>query len=214
MNYSSKNDPPTGEVCIRGNNVFIGYYKNPEKTAEDLDSDGWFHTGDIGRWNPTGTLSIIDRKKNIFKLAQGEYVAAEHVEGQYIKCIYVQQVFIYGDSFKAELVGIVVPDPDVLLKWAGENGHAGDDLATLCAKKEVVEFIHAELNKTAKENKLKGFEFAKAIHVEPEPFSAENELLTPTFKPKRPQLKNHYQPQIDALYEHLQAKEDAKKNAK
>jgi len=212
MNYSSKNDPPTGEVCIRGHNVFIGYYKNPEKTAEDLDKDGWFHTGDIGRWHANGNLQIIDRKKNIFKLAQGEYVAAEHVEAQYIKSPYIQQCFIYGDSFKAELVAIVVPDPEVLGPWAKENGH-GEDMAAVCAKPAVKEFLFAEMNKTGKECKLKGFEFAKAIHVEAEPFSAENELLTPTFKPKRPQLKNHYQAQIDAMYAELGEKEAAKKAA-
>ncbi len=205
MNYSSKNDPPAGEVCVRGNNVFVGYYKNPTQTAADLDADGWFHTGDVGRWNPNGTLSIIDRKKNIFKLAQGEYVAAEHVEAQYIKCIYVQQCFIYGDSLKAELVAVVVPDAEVLVKWAAGAGIEGDAKA-LCANEKVREFVFAEMTKTGKENKLKGFECARAIHLEAEPFSPENDLLTPTFKPKRPQLKNHYEAQIAALYKELDAK--------
>ncbi len=80
------------------------------------------------------------------------------------------------------------------------------DIKQLCANEKVREFVFNEMNKTGKENKLKGFEFARAIHLEPEPFSPENDLLTPTFKPKRPQLKNHYEPQIAALYKELDAK--------
>lgn len=149
-------------------------------------------------------------------------MAAEHIEAQYIKCIYVQQVFLYGDSLKAELVAVVVPDPDALAKWAKDNNHAGDIkvratrascflflscfLQQLCNTPAVRDFILAEMNKTGKEQKLKGFEFAKAIYLESEPFSPENDLLTPTFKPKRPQLKNRYEPQISALYKELDAK--------
>ncbi|XP_041426043.1 long-chain-fatty-acid--CoA ligase 5 isoform X2 [Xenopus laevis] len=98
MNYFSSNGE--GEVCIKGTNVFTGYLKDPEKTAEALDSEGWLHTGDIGKWLPNGTLKIVDRKKNIFKLAQGEYIAPEKIENVYVRSSPVAQVFVHGDSLK------------------------------------------------------------------------------------------------------------------
>uniref|UniRef100_A0A452IXU2 long-chain-fatty-acid--CoA ligase n=1 Tax=Gopherus agassizii TaxID=38772 RepID=A0A452IXU2_9SAUR len=98
MNYFSSNNE--GEVCIKGSNVFKGYLKDPERTAEAIDKDGWLHTGDIGKWMPNGTLKIIDRKKNIFKLAQGEYIAPEKIENVYIRSTPVAQVFVHGESLK------------------------------------------------------------------------------------------------------------------
>jgi hypothetical protein len=79
---------------------FVGYYHNVEKTAEALDADGWLHSGDIGMWTPRGTLKVVDRKKNIFKLSQGEYVAAEKIENAYQRSPFVAQVFVYGDSLQ------------------------------------------------------------------------------------------------------------------
>ena len=131
MGYSSKNMPPSGEVCVRGPCVFGGYYKLPDKTAEAFDAEGWFHTGDIGAWTSTGCLRIVDRKKNIFKLAQGEYVAAEKIEMALLRCPLVAQMFVYGDSLQSCLVGICVPDADEVATWASANGLAGKKAAYL-----------------------------------------------------------------------------------
>lgn len=100
-----------GEVCIRGHNVMLGYYKEKAKTKETITQDGWLLTGDIGAISAKGQLSIIDRKKNIFKLAQGEYVAAEKLEVIFgTASPYIAQVFVHGDSLQSELVAVVVPE--------------------------------------------------------------------------------------------------------
>jgi len=199
MGYTSATKPQRGEICIRGPIVFKGYYKMPEKTAEDLERNGWFHTGDVGEWQPNGVLKIIDRKKNIFKLAQGEYVAAEYLETVFIRSKLVAQIFVYGDSFKNYLVAVVVPDPDQLTQWAASQGIKGD-LVTLCKDDRVKKHIYTSLEKVADRAKLKGFEHVKNIHVEPEAWTIDNNLLTPTMKAKRPELTKHYKPVLERLY--------------
>jgi long-chain acyl-CoA synthetase len=195
-----------GEICARGPSIFRGYYKMPEKTAEDIDRDGWFHSGDIGEWLPNGALKIIDRKKNIFKLAQGEYVAAEYLETIYLKSRFVAQVFVYGDSLRSCLVGVVVPDVDVLLPWAKKQGFP-ENLAELCKDERARKAVLASMMKVAQDSNLKGFEKVKAIHLEPVPWAPEN-LLTPTMKMRRADAKKHYAPVLERLYGEV--KPDAK----
>jgi long-chain acyl-CoA synthetase len=135
-----------------------GYYRNPEKTAETIDSDGWLHSGDIGQWMPNGTLKIIDRKKNIFKLSQGEYVAPDKCENIFAQSKFVAQSFTYGDSLKPALVGVVVPDPDVLVPWAeAQDSIAGPyDLPSLCANPAVRSVILKDIDTVGRAAGLNG----------------------------------------------------------
>ncbi|XP_047220972.1 long-chain-fatty-acid--CoA ligase 1a isoform X1 [Girardinichthys multiradiatus] len=200
MNYLAANGE--GEVCVKGENVFKGYLKDPERTAEAIDKDGWLHTGDIGKWLPNGVLKIIDRKKHIFKLAQGEYIAPEKIETIYNRSDPVAQIFVHGDSLKACLVGIVVPDPDFLPFWAKKKGFEGTYLE-LCKNKDLKGAILEDILNLGKEAGLKSFEQVRDIALHPEMFSVQNGLLTPTLKAKRNELRSHFREQIDELYANI-----------
>ncbi|XP_052430648.1 long-chain-fatty-acid--CoA ligase 1b [Carassius gibelio] len=197
--YATKGE---GEVCVRGPNVFKGYLKDPEKTKEALDEDGWVHTGDIGRWLPNGTLKIVDRKKHIFKLAQGEYIAPEKIENIYIRSEAVAQAFVHGDSLQACLVAVIVPDPDFLPGWAKKRGIEGS-YEELCKNKEVKKAILEDIVKLGKESGLKSFEQVKDIALHTEMFSIQNGLLTPTLKAKRADLRDCFRKLIDELYSNI-----------
>ncbi|XP_006022878.1 long-chain-fatty-acid--CoA ligase 5 [Alligator sinensis] len=200
MNYYSANNE--GEVCIKGTNVFQGYLKDPERTAEALDKDGWLHTGDIGKWMPNGTLKIIDRKKNIFKLAQGEYVAPERIENVYIRSSPVSQVFVHGESLRCSVVGIVIPDPETLPEFAGKLGIKGS-YEEICKNLEVKNAILEDMVKLGREAGLKSFEQVKEIYIHPEALTIENGFLTPTLKAKRAELTKYFKPQIEELYANI-----------
>ncbi|GAB2225460.1 hypothetical protein Droror1_Dr00006252 [Drosera rotundifolia] len=198
MNYDALASTPRGEVCIRGKTLFSGYHKREDLTNEVM-IDGWFHTGDVGEWQPDGSLKIIDRKKNIFKLSQGEYVAVENLENIYGLASVLDSIWVYGNSFQSFLVAVCIPNEYALMEWAAANGVSGDFVA-VCENPKSKEYILAELNKIAKDKQLKGFEFIKAVHLDPVPFDIEHDLLTPTYKKKRPQLLKYYQNVIDEMY--------------
>ncbi|KAK4381596.1 Long chain acyl-CoA synthetase 4 [Sesamum angolense] len=176
MGYDALSSTPRGEVCVRGDTLFSGYYKRDDLTKE-VFVDGWFHTGDIGEWQENGSLKIIDRKKNIFKLSQGEYVAVENLENIYGLVPAIESIWVYGNSFESFLVAIINPNKQVLEQWAEEMVYLGTSMPY-----------------------LKGFEFIKAVHLDPVPFDMERDLITPTFKKKRPQLLKYYQGVIDNMY--------------
>ncbi|KAI8923233.1 hypothetical protein BC831DRAFT_472173 [Entophlyctis helioformis] len=220
MNYHAKENK--GEIWVRGPNVFSGYLKDEKKTRETITEDGWLMTGDIGVIDARGRVSIVDRKKNIFKLAQGEYIAPEKIENSYLKSALVAQIFVHGDSLQSELVAVVVPDPEMAVKWGVSKGllPASTPLADvvrqpgqaphpatveICAKKEFKDAVLADMTAIGKADKLLGFEFVKAIHLEPNMFSIETGLLTPTFKLKRNEAAIVYREQINAMYKERDA---------
>eukprot|EP00262_Sarcandra_glabra_P017290 TRINITY_DN5870_c0_g2_i1.p1 TRINITY_DN5870_c0_g2~~TRINITY_DN5870_c0_g2_i1.p1 ORF type:complete len:695 (+),score=106.55 TRINITY_DN5870_c0_g2_i1:257-2341(+) len=204
MNYTSDDQPyPRGEICVRGPIVFQGYYKDDVQTKEVIDEDGWLHTGDIGLWLPGGRLKIIDRKKNIFKLAQGEYIAPEKIENVYAKCKFVAQCFIYGDSLNSFLVAIVAVEHDVLKAWAASEGIKYEDVGQLCSDPRARAAVLDDMDAVGREAQLRGFEFAKAVTLVSEPLTLENGLLTPTMKIKRPQAKAYFAKAISDMYAEL-----------
>nr|KAJ0218905.1 hypothetical protein LSAT_V11C300138800 [Lactuca sativa] len=144
--------------------LFAGYYKRDDLTIEVL-VDGWFHTGDIGEWQPDGSMTVIDRKKNIFKLSQGEYVVVENLENVFGLFPDLDLIWIFGKSFEACLVAVTNPNKQAIEHYAEAHNSSGD-FEALCENRKIKEYVLGELPKVRKENKLKGFEFVKAIHLD------------------------------------------------
>lgn len=193
---------PRGEICFRGPTIFKGYYKAPELTAEAIDEEGWLHSGDIGiRLPHNGAFKLIDRKKNFFKLSQGEYVAAEKIEMVYNSSLMIGQIFVYGDSFQCYLIAIIVPDEQFIRKkWAPENAVPEDTpWEQICQMPKLNSDILEDMATRAKESKLFGYEQVRKIHLESQPWTTED-LLTPTQKLMRFKAKERYIEVINGLY--------------
>ncbi|PVU94924.1 hypothetical protein BB561_002184 [Smittium simulii] len=202
MSYFTSDLPcPRGELLIRSKSVFSGYYNEPEKTAEAFLEDRWFASGDVARINLDGTISIIDRKKSIFKLAQGEYVAPERLENTLQKFPLVSQSFIYGKNTMSYPVGIIVPDEAVFMPWAAKLVKQNKSFKDMTKDPIIVAAFLEEIAKYCKESKMNGFEIIKKLYLEYIPFDATtNKLLTPTMKLKRFDASKYYSNTLDNLY--------------
>ncbi|KAK1932979.1 fatty acyl-CoA synthetase family protein [Babesia divergens] len=197
--YSVKDPNPRGELMIRGTHVTCGYFRN-EKATEDSFQDGWLLTGDIAELLPNGAIKIIDRRKNLFKLVQGEYISPEKLEAILISCPLLSQAFVTGKSTEVYPVAVVVPDETELQYWAEKNGHGNLSIQEVCKLNEFKEAVLQQMSKAYDDAMVKGFERCKKIHIEPEPFSIGNDMLTTTNKLRRHNAKRKYSDVVDLMY--------------
>ncbi|KAJ8660114.1 hypothetical protein O0I10_003973 [Lichtheimia ornata] len=197
--YLSTNPTPQGEVWVRGTSVTKGYWKRDDLTKETVTEDGWLMTGDIAQWNPNGTLSIIDRKKNLVKLSNGEYIALEKLESLYKSCLYVNNICVYADSLRPRPVALVVPVEASVRKLATELDVASKDLEDICNDDKVKKAVLKSLLATGKEASLKPAEMLFDIHLCHEEWTIESGLLTAAQKLKRQDINKKFKEQLDTM---------------
>ena len=189
---------PDGEILAKGPNVMKGYFKKPEATAEVIDQEGWFHTGDIGVLDKDGFLSITDRKKDILVTSGGKNIAPQPIENIIKTNKYFAEVVMIGNNrnFPAALV---VPNFDALEKWAKEKGLSAANREELVEKPEVVAFYHKLVSDLTPD--LAQFEKIKKVTLIAHEFTLEAGELTPTFKVKRRVVETKYKDVIDRMYQ-------------
>lgn len=199
MKYFSTDKPfQRGEIVLRGPNVTLGYFKNEKKTNEDF-KNGWFYTGDIGQWNADGTLSVIDRKKNLVKLSHGEYVALEKLESKFKQLKFIENMMVYGDSKQEYLVAIVVPVKSDLESWAKSNGVSGS-YDEICKSKEAKKMVLDKLKEISKKEGMKSIETVGNVFLCSEEWTPENDMVTAAQKIKRQPIAKKYEKEIEAMY--------------
>ena len=163
LGYLASNNQ--GEIWIRGPSVTSGYYKQEELTREALTKDGWLMTGDIGQWNATGTLSIIDRKKNLVKLSHGEYIALEKVESVYKSCALAENLCVHVDPLYPRPVALFVPLEHKLRDFSATHEIENEDYAALCEDTRLRKAVLALLQDQAKKGGLKGAEIVQNVWI-------------------------------------------------
>lgn len=187
-----------GEILVKGPNVMIGYYNNPEATAQVIDADGWFHTGDIGEFVKGKFLKITDRKKEIFKTSGGKYVAPQVMENRFKASRFIEQIVVVGENRKFP-AALIVPSYDFVREWAKRKditvGNSNDELIK---NEQVIKRIELEVEAFNKE--FGKFEQIKKIKLLPKELSIDGGELTPTLKLKRKVIDQMYSDLIEGIY--------------
>ncbi|WP_327409832.1 AMP-dependent synthetase/ligase [Streptomyces sp. NBC_01281] len=187
-----------GEILLRGPGIMEGYHGLPEKTAEVLEADGWFHTGDIGELSPDGYLRITDRKKDLIKTSGGKYIAPAEVEGQFkAVCPYVSNILVHGADRNFCTALIALDEPSIM-EWAKDNGLERRSYAEVVAAPTTVAMVEGyvkELNEG-----LQRWQTIKKFRLLPRDLDVEHGEITPSLKLKRPVVEREYKHLIDEMY--------------
>jgi long-chain acyl-CoA synthetase len=190
---------PDGEILVKGPNVMMGYYNLPEKTAEDIDADGWFHTGDIGEMQEGKFLKITDRKKEIFKTSGGKFIIPQVMENKFKESRFIEQIMVVGEGQKFP-GALIVPNYLFVREWAKRKSLEVENLsnAELISQQELIDRIQKEVD-SFNEN-YGSWEKIKKFVLLPQELSIESGELTPTLKLKRKIILEKFAPQVNSMY--------------
>jgi fatty acid CoA ligase FadD9 len=198
LGYFTTDKPyPRGELRVKTQSIMLGYYKRPDITAEVFDEEGYYKTGDIMAELEPDRLIYLDRRNNVLKLSQGEFVAIARLEALYANGhALIRQIYLWGTSDRSYLVAVIVPSEEVLAL----RGIAADAAATKEALREALAAV-------ARAEQLNSYEVPRDFLIEHEPFSTENGLLAGIGKYQRPKFKERYGARLEALYAEIAARE-------
>lgn len=199
--YYSSSHPPQGEIWLRGDSITSGYL-NRDKENKEAFEDGWFKTGDIAQWQPNGLLKIIDRKKNLVKTRNGEYIAIEKLESQYRTCELAQNVCVYANQQRIKPLCLVVVNESALKSFAESKGLLGDhqDAEDMCKDKKIQSAVHDRMIEVGKKGGLSGIELVDAVVLIDQEFTPQNGLVTSAQKLNRKKIEETFKDQIEAAY--------------
>jgi len=198
--YYSTNDPAQGEIWIKGVPVTEGYWDNDKETKEAITSDGWFMTGDIGEFDANGHLKIIDRKKNLVKTLNGEYIALEKLESVYRAATVVGNICVYAAQDKAKPIAIIVPVEPALKKLAASHGINNESLDAMVEDEKLNAVVLKELQKAGRDGGLAGIELIEGVVIVEEEWNTQNGMTTAAQKIQRKKILAKYQKEVDKAY--------------